>query len=32
MLSNYLGLTRQPYKPGSACKPVPGYNISVINA
>lgn len=27
MLSNYLGLSSQPSKPGSACKPVPGYNL-----
>lgn len=32
MLSNFLGLTKQAYKPGSACKPVPGYNMAIINA
>jgi propionyl-CoA synthetase len=32
MISNYLGLEKQPYKPGSACKPVPGYNMYIIDA
>lgn len=31
MISNYIGLEKQPYKPGSACKPVPGYNMCIIN-
>lgn len=31
MLSNYLGLSSHPCKPGSACKPVPGYNLQVVH-
>jgi propionyl-CoA synthetase len=31
MLSNFLGLSRQPYKPGSACKPVPGYQMHIVD-
>lgn len=31
ILSNYLGFPTFPEKPGSACKPLPGYNVKVIN-
>lgn len=32
ILSNYLGFPTFPEKPGSACKPLPGYNVKVINS
>ena len=32
ILTNYANLTTFPMKPGSACKPVPGYNVEVLNA
>ena len=31
ILSNYTGFESFPTKPGSACKPVPGYNLTVLN-
>lgn len=31
MLANLLGVEELPVKPGSATKPVPGYNIQVLN-
>lgn len=31
MCSNYLGLERFKTKPGSACKPVPGYNLAILD-
>ena len=27
ILTNYIGLETFPMKPGSACKPVPGFNL-----
>ena len=32
ILTNYMGYQTFPEKPGSCCKPVPGYNAKVINA
>ena len=31
MVANPLGIERLPVKPGSATKPVPGYDVRVIN-
>lgn len=31
MVSNYLNLTTFPFKAGSATKPVPGFNIQVLD-
>jgi acyl-coenzyme A synthetase/AMP-(fatty) acid ligase len=31
MCSNYINLTTFPTKPGSATKPVPGWNIKIMD-
>ena len=31
MLANLMGVEPMPVKPGSACKPVPGYNVQILN-